>query len=178
MVALDYPKIVILGWIAALSFFLLFPTNLTLFLFVVFNGIVFLDFGIFYLSSAMHKDFIRDFRKSLITSWILFLSPLLFFSHYLNRIFFMFCMGLAAIKFVHYRWEQYTSVYAHRTTTDLDILASVTEQRQRQGNTALDMAKRGTSDSGLIKRHARQPSSLLSPSSASAAAAAIQQPSI
>lgn len=174
MVSLTYPKILTLGWIISMCLLLLFPNSLTHFLFIVLNGIVFLDFGIYYISSLMYKDFIVEFRQSLFISWILFLSPLLFFSHYLSRIFFMFCTGLATIKFVHYRWEQYTSVYAHKTTTDLDILASVTEQRQRQGNSALDMAKRVPSEPGLVKRHTRQPSRLFSSSSASS----IQQPSI
>lgn len=199
MVSLDYSKILLLGWIASVCLFLLFPNALLIrflffvlngiifvdlfpkalirFLTIFFNGIFFLDDGIIYLSSLMYKGFIREFRQSLIASWILFLSPLLFFSHYMLRIFFMFCMGLAVIKFVYYRWEQYTSVYAHETTTDLDILASVTEQRQKQG-----MAKRVPSEPGLVKRHTRQPSSLFSSSSSSAsaaaAAAAIQQTSV
>lgn len=104
----------------------------------------------------MYRQFISEYSKSLIVALIIFICPLIFFSHYLTRIFFMFCTGLMAVKFVHYRWEQFTSVYAHKTATDLDILASVTEQRQRKVTAALDKAKRD----GLVKRYTRQTSKL------------------
>ena len=99
----------------------------------------------------MYTRFAKDYRNSLIVALVIFLLPLLFFSHYMIRFCFMCFTGLLAIKFVYYRWEQFTSAYAHQTVTDLDMLANVAANRVQ--NKGLDMARKDAA--GLSRRTTR-----------------------